>query len=234
MNTGWLTFHDRKWLNLKRPLTWINECIRSILRNNYDYSEIVVVDNASQDRTASIIQGNFREVILLSQRKNIGFGRGANVGIPYAMSQKADYILLLNQDIKLDEHCIESMITVCEGKREIGIASPLQMNYAGSAVDAHFAGLYGFKQSTGLAKKDVSMDSFEVDTVIGASMLIRSSVIEKIGGFDPLFFLYHEEGDLCRRARYHGVKIHIIPKAVVYHKHIQLAPEEMTFKAKFF
>jgi GT2 family glycosyltransferase len=212
---------------------WIHECIRSIINNGYTYYEIVVVDNASQDATVSIIKENFKEIVLLNQQRNLGFGRGANVGIQYAMSQKADYILLLNQDIKLEDRCIEEMITVCEQNRAIGIASPLQMNYDGSEIDPHFRRLYNFKSDVKDANAVVYKDSLEVDTVIGASMLFRATVIQTIGGFDPIFFLYHEEGDLCRRAKYHGFQIHIIPKAVVYHKHMQLSPKEMTFKAKF-
>lgn len=212
---------------------WLYECIRSIINNNYAHYQIVVVDNDSQDATVSIIRENFREVILLNQKRNLGFGRGANVGIQYAMSQKADYILLLNQDIKLEENCIEDMIAVCDQNREIGIASPLQMNYDGSQIDPHFKRLYNFKSDIKDTNEVVYKDSFEVDTVIGASMLFRTTVIETIGGFDPIYFLYHEEGDLCRRAKYHGFQIHIIPKAVVYHKHIQLSPKEMTFRAKF-
>ena len=212
---------------------WIYECIRSIMNNSYDHYEIVVVDNASQDATASIIKENFREVILFKQKRNIGFGKGANVGIRYAMSQKADYILLLNQDIKLERNCIEYMIAVCDQNRKIGIASPLQMNYDGSQIDPHFRRLYNLKSDIKDANEDIIKGSLEVDTVIGASMLFRTTVIESIGGFDPLYFLYHEEGDLCRRAKYHGFQIHIIPKAIVYHKHIQLSPNEMTLRAKF-
>lgn len=211
---------------------WIHECIRSIINNSYDHYEIVVVDNASQDATVSIIGENFKDVIFLKQKRNLGFGRGANVGIQYAMAQKADYILLLNQDIKLEGNCLENMIAVCEQNREIGIASPLQMNYDGSQIDPHFRRLYNFKSDTIDFIEDPFKGSLEVDTVIGASMLFRATVIQTIGGFDPIFFLYHEEGDLCRRAKYHGFQIHIIPKAVVYHKHMQLSPKEMTFKAK--
>lgn len=212
---------------------WVFECIRSIINNNYAHYQIVVVDNASQDATVSIIRENFRGVILLNQKRNLGFGRGANVGIQYAMAQNADYILLLNQDIKLEGNCIEHMIAVCEQNREIGIASPLQMNYDGSQIDPHFRRLYNLKSDTIDVNEDPFKGSLEVDTVIGASMLFRTTVIKAIGGFDPIYFLYHEEADLCRRTKYHGFQIHIIPKAVVYHKHIQLFPKEMTFKAKF-
>lgn len=212
---------------------WIHECIRSIIDNNYEHYQIAVVDNASRDATVSIIKENFGDVILLNQKRNLGYGSGANVGIQYAITQKADYILLLNQDIKLERNCIENIIAECENNREIGIASPLQMNYDGSRIDPHFVKLYNLKSDFMDINDLVNKDSFEVDTVIGASMLFRADVIQTIGYFDPIFFLYHEEGDLCRRAKYHGFQIHIIPKAVVYHKHIQLSPKEMTFKSKF-
>ncbi|MBC8463381.1 MAG: glycosyltransferase family 2 protein [Deltaproteobacteria bacterium] len=141
--------------------------------------------------------------------------------------------MLLNQDIKLEKNCIENMIAGCEQNMAIGIASPLQMNYDGSRIDPHFRRLYNLKSDTIDVNEDPFKGSLEVDTVIGASMLFRTMVIKAIGGFDPIYFLYHEEGDLCRRAKYHGFQIHIIPKAVAYHKHIQLSPKEMTFKAKF-
>jgi GT2 family glycosyltransferase len=125
------------------------------------------------------------------------------------------------------------MIAVCEQNKAIGIASPLQMNYDGSQIDPHFGRLYHLKSDLSDYGEDILKGSLSVDTVIGAVMLFRSKVIEEIGDFDPLYFLYHEEADLCRRAKYRGFQIHIIPKAVVYHKHIQLSPKEMTFKAKF-
>jgi len=211
---------------------WIFECIRSIIKNRFDHYQVVVVDNASQDGTVEIIKKKFRKVVLLNQKKNIGFGKGANVGIQYAISQKADYIMLLNQDIKLEETCIENMIAVCKQNREIGIASPLQMNYDGSAIDSHFKRLYNLKSEQPEENAELLQNSIEVETIIGASMLFRRAVIEAIGTFDPLYFLYHEESDLCRRARYHGIQIHIIPKARVLHKHMQLSPNDMTIKAK--
>ena len=212
---------------------WIEECIKSILQNGYSNIEIVVVDNASKDKTISIIRTKFKKVILFEQRKNVGFGRGCNIGFRYAMSQKSEYVLLLNQDIKLDRHCIENMVGVCEKNKKIGIASPLQMDYAGLHIDSHFKRLYNLESETIADSGKLSRDSIEVDTIIGASMLLRSEVIKAIGGFDPIYFMYHEEGDLCRRAKYHGIQIHIVPKAIVCHKHIQLFSKEMSFKAKF-
>ncbi|MFH1985705.1 MAG: glycosyltransferase family 2 protein [Pseudomonadota bacterium] len=212
---------------------WIYECIMSVIDSTYKNCEIVVVDNKSKDSTIQIITEKFQNVLTIIQDRNQGFGRGANVGIKYAMSKKAEYILLLNQDLWIKSDCIEKMINVCEDNINIGIATPLQMDYDGSNVDENFAKLYKFKSVIDLFNKIQSNESFEVDTVIGAAMLFRSDVFNTIGVFDPIYFLYHEEGDLCRRAKFHGFQIHVIHNAVVYHRHIQLFPKEMTFRAKF-
>ena len=73
----------------------------------------------------------------------------------------------------------------------------------------------------------------QVDSVVGAAMFIRTELFKIIGYFDPLFFLYHEEGDFCRRARYHGFQTHIIPDAQVLHWHTQLHSSKMSLAAKF-
>lgn len=212
---------------------WIQSCLESIMHSEHDNIEIIVVDNASKDGTLSLVKRMSNDILIIGLKKNIGYGQGANIGIRHALSHGGDYVLLLNQDIKLAKNCIESLIAGCEQNKAIGIASPLQMNYDGSHIDPHFRRLYNLKSETIDVNEGPFRGSMEVDTVIGAAMFFRATLIKAIGGFDPIYFLYHEEGDLCRRARYHGFQIHIIPEAIVFHKHNLLIPEEMTFKAKF-
>lgn len=211
---------------------WIEDCIRSIRENAYKGCEIIVVDNNSRDETVPILKKYFSEVTILQQTRNMGFGQGANIGIQCAMSRKADYILILNQDLKLEKNCLRNLIAVCERNRSIGIASPLQLNYDGTTLDPKFRELHRF-ESDRPDECEALRDSIEVDTIIGASMLFRTEVLQAIGTFDPLYFLYHEEGDLCRRARYHGFQIHIVPSAKILHQHIQLSAEGMSLHAKF-
>lgn len=213
---------------------WIDACIQSIFKNNYKNLQIVLVDNASKDRTLSIAKDSFENVVVFSLKKNIGYGRGANIGIDYALSHKADYVLLLNQDVKLASNCIENLVKACHENSNIGIASPIQMTYDGSKVDPAFERLLesskSFQEDVKLNK--ILKNSYEVDTIIGAAILFRVATLETIGLFDPLYFLYHEEGDLCRRAKYHGFQIHFIPHALIFHWHTQLRPSKMTFRAK--
>jgi GT2 family glycosyltransferase len=109
------------------------------------------------------------------------------------------------------------------------------MTYDGLRIDPTFEKF--FKENK-LSVNDIRKTKFEkkifqVDSVVGAAMFVRTELFKIIGNFDPLFFLYHEEGDFCRRARYHGFQIHIIPDAEIMHWHTQLHPSKMSLAAKF-
>ena len=114
---------------------WIQECIESIKRNNYDNLQILVIDNASKDATTSIVEGNFENIITFNLKNNIGFARAANIGIRHAIKHNFDYFFLLNQDLKLKDDCIKNLVKNCQAHSNIVIASPLQMTYDGSQID---------------------------------------------------------------------------------------------------
>ena len=191
---------------------WIQECIESINNNNYVNFQTLIIDNASKDETTSIIETNFENIILYKLPSNIGFGRAANIGIRYAINHEYDYLLLLNQDVKLRADCIQNLVQTCQTHSNIVIASPLQMTYDGSQIDPAFETLFQDNKLTinDIRKKRFKGRTFQVNSVVGAAMFIRTELFKVVGFFDPLFFLYHEEGDFCRRARYHGFQIHII------------------------
>lgn len=213
---------------------WIKDCIQSVLKNNYDNLELLVIDNASKDQTISIIKGYFHKVRLIELPKNVGFARAANIGIHHATCHKFDYLFLLNQDVKLAADCIYNLVKACQKHPDIGIASPFQMTYDGLKTDPAFDRLLkSNKTFQNTFKPTTSLKTLEVDTVIGAAMFFRTRLFKTVGFFDPVFFLYHEEGDLCRRARYHGFEIHVIPRAKIFHWHTQLNPSEMSLKAKW-
>lgn len=214
---------------------WIQECIESIKKNNYDNVQILIIDNASRDKTTSIIETNFDNVIIFKLPKNIGFGRAANIGIRYAINYKYDYLFLLNQDLKLGADCIPNLVKTCQKHSNIVIASPLQMTYDGLQIDPAFREFFKENKVTvnDIRNRKFEEKIFQIDCVVGAAMFIRTELFKIIGNFDPLFFLYHEEGDFCRRARYHGFQIHIISDAQIMHWHTQLHPNKMSLAAKF-
>ncbi|HOT65137.1 MAG TPA: glycosyltransferase, partial [Dysgonamonadaceae bacterium] len=86
--------------------TWIDRCIPSIQASTLP-ATILVVDNASQDRTYEIIRNRYPEVVLIENKENLGFGKANNIGMRYALEKGFDYVFLLNQDAWLEPNALE-------------------------------------------------------------------------------------------------------------------------------
>lgn len=211
---------------------WIRQAIESLQRSTVPV-RIVVVDNASTDGTVEIIRECYKEVEVFCMAKNLGFAKANNHGISHALSQGADYILLLNQDAKADPRMIDSLINLLDKHPDLGIVSPLHLDYQGSGIDQLF-----FQHIS----SDMSLisdaffkqlhDFYEVQYVNAAVWLVSQRVFKEVGGFDPLFFMYGEDQDYCQRVRYHGFKIALSPKAKAYHWHGDSLDKPATFTEK--
>lgn len=198
---------------------WIGKALESLQRSTFPV-RVVVVDNASTDDTVKTIREFYNEVELLCMPTNLGFAAANNHGIRYSLLQGADYILLLNQDAKVEPRMIDSLVTLLEAHPDCGIISPLHLDYQGNGIDQLF-----FQH----IREDMSLvsdaffwqlqDLYEVQFVNAAVWLVSQRVFRKVGGFDPLFFMYGEDQDYCRRVLYHGFKIAFSPKAKAYHWH---------------
>jgi len=197
-------------------IPWIQQCLQSCI----EYP-VVVVDNNSTDKTVAYIKENFPKVHLLPQKENLGFGQGNNLGIRYAMEQGAGYVFLLNQDAYVQEGCIEKLIAVHKKNSEFGVISPVHFNGAGTTLDSNFLlFLHRYKVAGTILSdmfKKTENELYPTEFVNAAAWLVSRDCLEKVGGFDPLFFHYGEDRNYCQRVAYHGFKIGIIPTAAVYH-----------------
>lgn len=199
---------------------WIQGALSSLRESTVPVVSIVV-DNASTDGTCAIIENNFPETILLRQQKNLGFGRANNIGILYALSYGADYVLLLNQDAEILPDMLEIMLAVRGGESEYGILSPMQMTGDGSAVDPIM--MLNIQASDSTLLSDLYMGNvqalYPIKLAPAAVWLIRRDVLKKVGGFDPIFFMYGEDNDYLHRLHYHGCRLGLVPKARARHAH---------------
>lgn len=196
-------------------------CIREALeslRSSLKAVRAVVVDNASTDATRSIIQTAFPETELLSLPENAGFGSASNHGIRHALARGADYILLMNQDAKVDPRTVELLSGILGAQRDVGIISPLHLSSDGTKIDPVF---FPFINNHGSLISDCLLqkagDFYPIEFVNAAVWLVRREVFERVGGFDPIFFMYGEDNDFCARAWFHGFKVCIAPGAVAFH-----------------
>lgn len=197
---------------------WICRAIESLQQSAIPVS-IVVVDNSSEDATDELVRRSYRDVMLFCMPSNLGFGAANNHGIRYALSQGADYVILLNQDARVASDTIEALVNLMEEKSDFGIISPLQLDYQGSGLNRNFV---SYLQGNDLLMPDALLgrlqEVYEVPFVNAAAWLVRGKVFETVGGFDPIFFMYGEDNDYCCRARYRGFKVGIAPKKIACHR----------------
>jgi GT2 family glycosyltransferase len=181
--------------------------------------EIIVVDNASRDRTLSLLQTGFSEVTILSQASNVGVGGGFAAGLDYAANQrKHDWIWLLDQDSVPANDCLERLLDAYGGMGDeadgIGILAPscangdMQVGYSGSVWHR------GFRQPP-LTVRDQPI-SF-VDSVISSGTLLRRKVIADAGLPRSDFFMDFVDHEYCLRLRRLGYKIAIVRDSRVEH-----------------
>lgn len=187
----------------------IAACLRSVMSQSGVTFEIIVVDNASADTTLSQLAGF--NVRVISSGENVGFGRGCNLGFG---PSRGRYVYLLNPDARLEEN--DALAKLCwrmDANPQWGMAGTLVRSPAGT-LDGPPAVEYPGQRHV---HRDFSKLPGSIAWVMGASMVIRRDLYEKLGGFDPGFFLYSEETDFCLRLRELGFKIGHISEVTVSH-----------------
>ena len=197
--------------------------------------EAVVVDNASADGSASIVE-TFPQATLIRNATNVGFGRAVNQAVA---SSQAPLLLLLNPDCRLAVGATATLRAVLDADPACAVVGPRILDPDG-AVQGSARGdpdmLTGLFGRTGalrnllpflpVARRNVVVEeavrggasSVVVDWLSGACLLVRRDAFLAARGFDERFFMYWEDADLCRRLRGQGHSIRYVPGATAVHK----------------
>jgi N-acetylglucosaminyl-diphospho-decaprenol L-rhamnosyltransferase len=190
--------------------------------------QTVVVDNASRDGSAAYLRMKYPDVELIENSVNIGFGRANNQAMSKA---KGRYILLLNTDAFVAPDTLSKTIEYMEANPRCGVLGVKLVGSDGSLQPScrYFPTPWNvFLKSTGLMRlspntrlvDDLSWDHNSIrdcDWVPGCFYLTRREVIERVGLFDPIYFLYYEEVDHCRTVQSAGWKVIYFPFTQVIH-----------------
>lgn len=163
---------------------------------------------------------------LIPQKTNTGFTGGNNIGLQYAIDNGFDYAYMLNQDTVVEPNFIQEAIQVAEGDDKIAAVQSLLLLYdKKDTVNSmgNYIHYLGFAYAGGNGQKAISYKlqatSREITYPSGAGVLLRLSVLKKIGLLHPELFMYHEDVELGWRMRLCGYKIMLAPKSIVYHKY---------------
>ncbi len=203
------------------------QCLESLFRALGTLeAEVFVVDNGSADGSPEAVKRTFPAVKLIENRANLGFAKASNQAL---QQSQGTYLLLLNPDTRVKEGAIQGLLSFLEGHPDAGVAGAQLLNPDGSKQNsiANFPSL-----ATELLNKSLLRRLFpgkfpgkgrhyeaplEVDSVIGACMMVRREAAERVGWLDEDYFLFLEETDWCFRIKKAGWRIYHCPEAEIYH-----------------
>lgn len=212
----------------------LRDCLRSVSKAKADgfANEIIVVDNASTDGSTKMVKKEFPAVKLIASQKNLGFAAGNNLATPQACGR---YFLFLNPDTVVLSTTIPTMIKFMNQHPEAGAATCRVELPSGKLDDAchrgfptpwnalcHFSGLEKIfpkiKLFSGYYLSYLSLDkTHEIDSGVGAFLMVRRQAGEKIGWWDEDYFWYGDDLDFCYRIKNSGWKIFYVPKVKIIH-----------------
>jgi len=197
---------------------FLHNCLRSLCQPQSLTQEIIVVDNASQDESCQVVEEVCPTARLLRLPENLGYGAACNAG---ATTARGHYLVFLNPDTVVESGWLEPMVSVLAADPTVGAVSPmivlmsdpLTINTCGN--DVQFLG-FPSCHLLGVKASQVRQPS-EVTSISGAAFAIERKVFERLGGFDPDFFMYLEDTDLSWRLRLAGYRCLYVPQSVVRH-----------------
>lgn len=206
----------------------LEECLSSVLASDDGPigKQVVVVDNASEDDSAALVQKRFPQVDLVRSESNRGFAGGNNLGWEHVKTHHGDasYLALLNADTIVESGWLVEIVDFLESHPKVGSVQPKirlhphteRINTAGNR--SHFLG-FGFVTAFDQVDEGQCDQARSIDFASGAALMVRTGLLERFGLFDEEMFLYLEDADLSWKLRAMGYDTMYVPGSVVYHKH---------------
>jgi GT2 family glycosyltransferase len=224
----------------------LRDCLNSVMQAEGRACQIMVVDNASADGSADMVENEFPEVFLVRNSQNVGFAKANNQGITFA---KGKYILLLNSDTIVRSGAIRIMSEFLDSDSTVGGVACKLLNEDGTIqasvgnrpgpmlllfrllgvsrlisddrtrqwLARSFGFLLGTTIRSYLTPYAVDHSPVEVESISAACLMLRKEVVEQVGVLDERFFMYLEDMDYCIRVRQAGWKLYYLPHCEIVH-----------------
>lgn len=226
-----LTFNSEFWL--KKTLSSLKTYY---LKNTKRSVTVTVVDNNSEDSTINMLQSEYEWVKRIELHKNLGFAAANNIAVAQS---KAEYVMLLNSDVECtSESDFDLLLEYMDEHPNVGIISP-KINFKNGLIDpachrgepTPWASLTYFLGFENLFPNSKVFSQYHqwykvldtihtIDACSGAAMILRNSVLKKVGLMDEQFFMYAEDLDWCKRIREAGFSVIFYPfVSIIHHKY---------------
>lgn len=204
---------------------YLIRCLESLrkVKDEVEF-DVFIIDNASSDGSLEIARKKFPDFKYIENKENLGFGKAHNLVLE---KSSTPYVLTLNPDCEVPAGTLSFMLKYMEENVDVGLSTCRVVKPNGKLDIASHRGFptpkasfyyFVFKNDKyyHLTDRDMSK-THEIDAAVGAFMLIRKSVLEKVGYFDEDYFLYAEDIDLCFRIKKAGFKIMYVPDVEIKH-----------------
>lgn len=201
-------------------------CLASVFDSTHSALEVIIIDNGSIDGSSDEIRARFPQAHFICNPENLGFAKGSNQGMEWALDRGIEYVLLLNGDARLHSNAVHELLAVASQEEDAVVACPKM--YLGSS-DARVQRLWfahgtvklwaGLFQNPAFNQVDAPQWSTpkDMEYASGCCMLIPARILREVGMFDESFFAYCEDIDLSLRIREMGFRLRYVPTAHLWH-----------------
>lgn len=213
-------------------------CGASLMDQVFPDLHVVFVDNGSTDGSPAYLRQRFPSAEVIELGTNVGIAAGYNAGLERALAVGSDFALILNNDTLFAPGMLEALVRAAEQHPEAGVFMPKICYEADRgriwSAGARMRRFPPGQAMIGLGQMDAPRfsEARALDFAPSCALLIRRSVLESVGFFDPGYFFYYDDWDYCERVRRAGFTIRYVPDAVVWHK-VSLSTVKATRPARW-
>jgi hypothetical protein len=194
-------------------MRWMPALLKSLRQEALEGQRIYVVDNASSDESLDYVTVEYPEIAIIRHSENLGYAEAYNRAIPQAFADGCDWVCLQNTDTIAQPNWLDP-IAAAGTDPSIGVMGPVFTEWESDAPNYY---MNGRCRDVIPYMKDSTRLPTDRDWVEGSSLFLRRECFEQIGGLNPLYFMYWEEADLCRRARHQRWRVVIVPGSICKH-----------------
>lgn len=225
-------------LNWKQPQLTVDtvDSVLKIKHSNFKY-KIILVDNGSPDNSLEVFKNKYQKnklVKILNTKANLGYAAGNNFGIKYALKNKYDYLMVLNNDVIVDPLFTQNLIKELNNFDIVGpkiyFAPGFEYHkdrYQKKDLGKVIWSMGGKVDWDNIYGSNIDIDEVDhgqfnkindkIDFISGCCFIAKQEVFKKIGNFDEKYFMYLEDVDFCHRAKIAGFTLACIPTSIIWH-----------------
>ena len=194
-------------------MRWLPDLLASLKKEAVPDQKIYLVDNASSDDSPSWVESEHPDVCVIRHESNLGYAEAYNRAVPRAFQDGCDWVCLQNTDTIVQPGWL-SPLQSASADPSVGIMGPVFTEWDSDEPNYYMKGRC---RDVIPYMTDSKQPPSDRDWVEGSSFFVRKDCFEQLGGLNPLYFMYWEEADFCRRARHQGWRVVIVPGSICKH-----------------